>query len=138
VIELIYSDSNSRFNIGVIFTPNYSFSERRHPVDNDDLSMIDFINLKIKLPRFFGGAHLSMMCVCIFIGVNTYMYIKIYIYTVFFLKYTSFVSGVDLLLTWFRARLIDLTSPRPTSWCPIKALRTLFSQKKIHIIQGFN
>jgi hypothetical protein len=31
VVELIYSDSNSRFDMRVIFTVNFSFSERRRP-----------------------------------------------------------------------------------------------------------
>jgi hypothetical protein len=34
-------------------------------VDSESLLVIDFINLKIKLTRSFGGAHNGRMCVCL-------------------------------------------------------------------------
>jgi hypothetical protein len=40
------------------------------PVDSEALLVTDFMNLKIKLVQFFGGAHRSMVCVRVFICVS--------------------------------------------------------------------
>jgi hypothetical protein len=83
VIKLIHSGLNLRFNIGVIFTANYFFSERRCLIDSETLLMTDFVNLKIKPTQYFRCAHRSMMYIHIFIGVSVHTCINIYVYTVF-------------------------------------------------------
>jgi hypothetical protein len=70
VVKLIHHNSNSRFDIGVTFTANYSFSGRRRPLDSETLLVTDFVNLKIKSAQFFGGGHRSRVCVRVFIGVS--------------------------------------------------------------------
>jgi hypothetical protein len=47
VVKLIYSGSNLRFDMCIIFTANYFFNERRRPCRQRDISLIDFANLKI-------------------------------------------------------------------------------------------
>jgi hypothetical protein len=48
--------------------------------------VIDFVNLKIKSAQSFEGAHRDMMCMRVFIGVNTHTYINICVCTMFFKK----------------------------------------------------
>jgi hypothetical protein len=48
-------------------------------VDSETLLMIDFVNLKIKPAQFFRGAHMGRVCVCMFIGVSTHIYIYEYL-----------------------------------------------------------
>jgi hypothetical protein len=62
-VELIHICSNSRFNMGVAFTANYSFSGKRRPVDSKTFLVTDFVNLKIKPTQSFRGAH-RVGCVC--------------------------------------------------------------------------
>jgi hypothetical protein len=47
--------------------------------------MIDFVNLKIKPAQSFRGVYMGRVCACMFIGVSThiYIYMNIYVYTVF-------------------------------------------------------
>jgi hypothetical protein len=46
VMELIHSGLNTRFDMGVVFTANYSFSGRRHSRRQRDTLVTDFVNLK--------------------------------------------------------------------------------------------
>jgi hypothetical protein len=48
----------------------------------------DFVNLKIKLAQSFRCIYRDRMYICVFIKINTYTYINIYIYIVF--KKTEF------------------------------------------------
>jgi hypothetical protein len=77
VMELTHPGSNPRFDMCVIFTTNYSFSERRRPVDNESLLVTDFINLKIKSTQSFRGAHKGKIYVRVFIVVSARTYINI-------------------------------------------------------------
>jgi hypothetical protein len=77
-VELIYLVLNSRFDMCIIFTANYSFSGRH----NEPL-LIDFVNLKIKPAQSFRSSHRSRMHICMFIGMSTHKYMSIYVYTVF-------------------------------------------------------
>jgi hypothetical protein len=87
VVELIYSDSNSRFDMSIIFTTNYFFSVTDDvPVDNETFLMTDFINLKIKLAQSFGRDHMDRVYIRVFIWMNAHTYMSIYIYTIFLLK----------------------------------------------------
>jgi hypothetical protein len=56
------------------------------PINSDTLSVIDFVNLKIKPTQSFIGAHRDRMCIYIFIEVNTRMCMSIYVYTIFLKK----------------------------------------------------
>jgi hypothetical protein len=53
-----------RFDMGVAFTANYSFSGRRRPVDNETLLMTDFTKLKIKLAQSF-DVLIGVGCACV-------------------------------------------------------------------------
>jgi hypothetical protein len=83
VVELIHPGSNPRFDMGVAFTANYSFSWRRRPVDSETLLVTHFMNLKIKLTQSFEGAHKGRVCVHVFIGVSARTCMSIYVCTVF-------------------------------------------------------
>jgi hypothetical protein len=52
-------------------------------MDNDALLVTDFVNLKIKLAQSFRVTHRGKMCVYIFIRVDAYTCMSIYIYTMF-------------------------------------------------------
>ncbi len=52
-------------------------------IDSETLLVTDFVNLKIKSTQSFGGTHRDRMYVDIFIGVNAYMCINIYVYIMF-------------------------------------------------------
>jgi hypothetical protein len=67
VVQLTHPDSNFRFDMGVVFTVNYSFSWRRRPVDIETLLLTDFVDVKIKPAQYFGGAHRSRVCMRVFI-----------------------------------------------------------------------
>jgi hypothetical protein len=45
-------------------------------------SLIDFVNLKIKLAQFFKDDHRDSLFVCIFIELSAHTYMSTYIYTV--------------------------------------------------------
>jgi hypothetical protein len=65
LVKLIHTDSNSRFDMIVVFTITYFFSVGDDiPVDSDVLLVTDFMNLKIKPAQFFGCTHRGTMCVC--------------------------------------------------------------------------
>jgi hypothetical protein len=86
--ELIYSCSNFRFYMCVIFMTNYSFSRWWYPVDSNTLLVIDFVNLKIKSTQPFRVAHIDKICVHVFIKISAhiYIYISTYICIVFLTK----------------------------------------------------
>jgi hypothetical protein len=44
------------------------------PVDSETLLVTDFVNLKIKPAQSFGGAYMSRVCVCIYMGECSYVY----------------------------------------------------------------
>jgi hypothetical protein len=83
VVELTHSGLNLRFDMCVVFTVNYSFSESRRLVDSNAILVTDFVNLKIKPAQFFRGAHKGRVCVRIFIGVSAHTCMSIYACTVF-------------------------------------------------------
>jgi hypothetical protein len=56
-------------------------------VDNEMLLVTDFVNLKIKLTQSFRCVHRDRVCMRIFIRVGAYMYISIYICTIFLKKF---------------------------------------------------
>jgi hypothetical protein len=82
VVELIYTVLNSRFDMSVIFTDNYSFSGRRRPINNESFLVTDFVNLKIKLTQSFKNIYRGKSYVYIFIGIGSHIYLNIYIYTI--------------------------------------------------------
>jgi hypothetical protein len=57
VVKLIYSDLNYIFNVGIIFMINYFLVVYDVSINNDAVSVTDFVNLKIKKDRSVGGAH---------------------------------------------------------------------------------
>jgi hypothetical protein len=56
------------------------------PVDSEMLLVTDFVNLKIKPTQSFEGAHMSRVCVRMFIGVSARMCMSICVCTVFLKK----------------------------------------------------
>jgi hypothetical protein len=86
VVELIHLCSNSRSDMGVVFTANYSLVGGDVPVDSETFLVTDFVNLKIKPTQSFGGAHRGRVCACIFIGVSARTCTSIYICAVFLKK----------------------------------------------------
>jgi hypothetical protein len=58
------------------------------PVNSETLLVADFINLKIMPAQSFEGDHRDRVCVRMFIGMNTHMYMSICVYTVFLTKIT--------------------------------------------------
>jgi hypothetical protein len=56
------------------------------PINSEALLVIDFMNLKIKLAQYFGGAHRGRVCVHVFIGVSAHACTSICICTVFLKK----------------------------------------------------
>jgi hypothetical protein len=74
-VELIHSGSNSRFDMGVVFTVNYSCNVS---VDSETLLVTDFVNLKIKSAQSFRCAHRDRLCVRVFVGVSAREYLCLY------------------------------------------------------------
>jgi hypothetical protein len=56
------------------------------PIDNETLLITDFVNLKIKSAQSFRCAHRDKVCVRIFIEVNAYTCMSIYVCIVFLKK----------------------------------------------------
>jgi hypothetical protein len=82
VVELIQPYLNPRFDMGVAFTVNYSFSSDVS-VDSEALLVTDFVNFKIKLVQSFEDAHRGRVCVHVFIGGKySYVYGYLYLYCV--------------------------------------------------------
>jgi hypothetical protein len=68
VMKLIHPDLNSIFDMIIVFTDNYSFSEGDVPINSETLLVIDFMNLKIKSVQSFRCALMGMLYIHIFIG----------------------------------------------------------------------
>jgi hypothetical protein len=58
--------------------------------------MTDFMNFKIKLTQYFRCTYRDRLYICIFIKVNSYICINIYIYTIFLTKFFSPVRSVAI------------------------------------------
>jgi hypothetical protein len=86
VVELIYTYLNSKFDIGIIFTANYSFSGCDVLIDSEMFLVTDFVNLNIKPAQCFRDVHMSRLCVHVFIGVSARTCMSICVYIVFFKK----------------------------------------------------
>jgi hypothetical protein len=72
--------------MSIVFTTNYFSVEDDISVDSKTFLMTDFVNLKIKLAQSFKDAHRNMVCVRVFIRLNVYTCISIFVYTVFLKK----------------------------------------------------
>jgi hypothetical protein len=72
VVERTHLDLNTKFDMSVVFTVNYSFSEGDVLIDSESLLVIDLVNLKIKPAQSFGCAHRSKMCSYV------YKYMRLY------------------------------------------------------------
>jgi hypothetical protein len=83
VVDLIHTGSNPRFDMSVVFTANYFLVEDDVLIDNDVFSVTDFMNLKIKLTQSSRGAHMSRVCMRVFIQMSAHMCMIICICTVF-------------------------------------------------------
>jgi hypothetical protein len=60
------------------------------PIDSKALLMTDFVNLKIKPPQSFEGAHRGRVYVRVFIGVSARTCMSICVCTVFLKKKSFF------------------------------------------------
>jgi hypothetical protein len=61
-------------------------------IDSEAFLVTDFMNLKIKPAQSFEDAHKDMVCMHVFIGMNTHACMRIYIYTVFLKKYENTIG----------------------------------------------
>jgi hypothetical protein len=86
VVKLTHSNLNSRFDMSAIFMTNYFSVGDDVSVDSKTLLVTDFVNLKTKPTQSFEDTHRCKMCVHIFIMVNAYTCMSIYIFTVFLTK----------------------------------------------------
>jgi hypothetical protein len=86
MVKLSHLGLNPKFNIGVAFTVNYSFSGDNILIDSKTLFVTDFVNLKIKSVQSFEVAHRSRVYVRMFIGVSAYNCMSICVCTVFLKK----------------------------------------------------
>jgi hypothetical protein len=73
----------------------------------------DFMNLKIKLTQSFGCAHSSKIYIHVFIGVSTYTYMSICVYTVFLKKSMFELSRPFYKIYLFIFSLPGLTTVKP-------------------------
>jgi hypothetical protein len=62
LMKLTDLDLNLRFDMSVIFTASYSFSDRRSPLT---ISAIYFVNLKIKITQFSRDIHKGSVRACV-------------------------------------------------------------------------
>jgi hypothetical protein len=74
---------NLRFDMGVIFMGNYSFSGSDIPVDSEAFLVTDSVNLKIKPTQSFGYAYKGKVFVRVFIWVSARTCMRIYVCTIF-------------------------------------------------------
>jgi hypothetical protein len=72
-------------------------------IDGEIFLLTDFVNLKIKLVQFFGGAYRCMVYVRVLIEMSIYTYINIYIYTMFFKKKNYSYLNERVLMNHYRA-----------------------------------
>jgi hypothetical protein len=89
LVKLTHLDSNSRFEMIVVFTANYSFSGRQRPRRQRDTLGDRFRESQDQAGSVFraqssGGAHRSRIYVRVFIGVgdHTYMCLSARLYCV--------------------------------------------------------
>ncbi len=88
VVELTHPGSNPRFDMGVIFTANYSFSGGGDiSIDSETFLVTDFVTIKIKSTQSFECAHKDRMCVRVFIGISAHICMSICVCTVFLKKH---------------------------------------------------
>jgi hypothetical protein len=86
VVELTHPGSNTRFDMGIVFTANYSFSGGNVPIDSEVHLVTDFVNLKIKSAQSFRCVNRGRVCVRVFIEVSARTCMSIYVCTVFLKK----------------------------------------------------
>jgi hypothetical protein len=67
------------------------------PVDSETLLMTNFMNLKIKPAQSFRCAHRDMVYAHVFIKINIYTCMIIYIYTMFKKKFADGLVQIKLL-----------------------------------------
>jgi hypothetical protein len=84
VVKLIYSCLNARFDMRIIFMANYFLVGGDVPINSETFLITDFINLKIKSAQSFRGVYRDRVCMHVFIEINTYICMSIYIYIIFF------------------------------------------------------
>jgi hypothetical protein len=77
VVKLTHPDSNARFDMGIVFTANHSFSGSDVPVDSDAFLVTGFVNFKIKSAQSFRGAHRARMCVRVFIRIRARTWVRV-------------------------------------------------------------
>jgi hypothetical protein len=83
------------------------------PIDSKTLLVTDFMNLKIKPTQSFRCAHISRMCVRVFIGVSAHTCMSIYVCTVFLKK--RFIGAVGKhFLIHILLRLFHMAYAKPT------------------------
>jgi hypothetical protein len=61
-------------------------------INSDVLLVTDFVNLKFKPTQSLGGAHMSRVCVRVFIGVSAHTCMSIYFCTMSLKKYEVLCS----------------------------------------------
>jgi hypothetical protein len=95
------------------------------PIDSKTLLVTDFMNLKIKPTQSFRCAHISKMCVRVFIGVSAHTCMSIYVCIVFLKKKKTCASQIDVFsfvmkLTekYIKNDLLDLFSSRELAFVP--------------------
>jgi hypothetical protein len=94
VVELTHSDSNPKFDIGVVFTANYSFSRRRRP-RRQRCTLGDRLHKsKDQADSVFRGAYRGRMCVRVFIWVSAHTCMSICVCTVFLKKEPTMPSNI--------------------------------------------
>jgi hypothetical protein len=86
VVKLIHLCLNSKFDMSVVFTVNYFFSGRRRPRRQRDALGDRFRESQDQTGSVFECAHSSMVCVHVFIRVNTSTCMSICICTRFLKK----------------------------------------------------
>jgi hypothetical protein len=72
VVEPTHPGSNPIFDMGVAYLWLIILSVVGDVSSTARHSLIDFVNLKIKLARSFGGAYRGRICVRVYIGVSVY------------------------------------------------------------------
>jgi hypothetical protein len=82
VLELIHLDSNSKFDMCIIFMTNYFLVGDDVFIDNETLLVTDFVNLKIKSVQSFRNTHRNKVCMYIHIVKYSYVYRYLRLYRV--------------------------------------------------------
>jgi hypothetical protein len=82
LVELMHPDLNLKFDVSVIYLWLIILSMVCDVSVDSKMLFTDFINLKIKSVQSLRSVHRGRLCLHIFIGICTYMYMSICIYTV--------------------------------------------------------